>query len=238
MWNEVVKITLFANRYEMMVKAPSCESELISRVKQLAGLTLQQAAAQFKLDVPPHLKIMKGWVGQLIEKCLGTDAGNAPIPDFSQLGIELKTIPINHKGLPMESTFVSVVPLSFNTDLVWEKSEIYFKLKRVLWIPIEADHSIPLSARRIGHGILWSPNYEIEAVLKNDWEELMNMVAMGEINKITAHFGTYLQIRPKAAKGSSLCVCVGEEGKKIMTLPRGFYLRTCFTKMILKDYYL
>ena len=47
--------------------------------------------------------------------------------------------------------------------------------------------------------------------------------------------GEYLQIRPKAANGKVLCSCFDAEGNKVKTLPRGFYLRSTFTKTILKN---
>ena len=61
----------------------------------------------------------KGWVGQLIETMLGTDAANRSEPDFVKLGIELKTIPIDRKGRPKE-TRSYVLRLS----LRWEHGRI------------------------------------------------------------------------------------------------------------------
>ena len=62
------------------------------------------------------------------------------------------------------------------------------------------------------------------------------MLCFGEIDKISAKHGEYLQIRPKAANAASLAQTTLAEGETGLTLPRGFYLRTRFTNMLLKEY--
>ena len=63
----------------------------------------------------------------------------------------------------------------------------------------------------------------------------MELIAIGNIEKITARHGQYLQLRPKAADGKALTDAIGLEGKIIQTRPRGFYLRKEFTQQILAD---
>jgi len=84
---------------------------------------------------------------------------------------------------------------------------------------------------------LWSPSPREASDLQADWQELMDMVCMGELESISAHHGTYLQIRPKAADSRSRRWGVGETGEHVRTLPRGFYLRPSFTRNILQQHY-
>lgn len=222
-----------------MLSAPTTIEELMQRVNALAGLTLQQVADSIAAaDIPGSLRYTKGWVGQLLEAALGADADTESRPDFKSLNIELKTIPIDHQGKPQETTFVSYVPLLNSGYLTWYQSEVYHKLQHVLWMPIESDKNIPLAQRRIGSGLLWQPNVEQEALLRQDWEELMAMVTMGQLEKITARMGKVMQIRPKAANSRSLCWGISESGEKIQTLPRGFYLRNQFTHAILQKHFI
>ncbi len=84
----------------------------------------------------PHsrdLKRDKGWTGILLELWLGASAGSKPEQDFAALGVELKTIPIDSRGRPLETTFVCVAPLTGNSG-VTESSHVRHKLQRVLWI--------------------------------------------------------------------------------------------------------
>lgn len=212
--------------------APGSEAELLLRAAGLAGKTLALIAAEAGLDVPPDQKRMKGWVGQLIELRLGASAASLPEPDFREIGVELKTLPVNARGRPAESTYVCNVPLVGEIG-TWESSNVRRKLARVLWVPVEADSGIPLPQRRVGSAVLWSPVIEDVQALRADWEELTELIALEGVDRITARHGRYLQVRPKAANARVLTRYVDAQGAAAQTNPRGFYLRTLFTGKIL-----
>lgn len=219
----------------MRIPSPDSEYTLQQYCKTIEGLTFSQLASQLQLQIPAQPLQRKGWVGNAIELALGASAGSKSIPDFTQLGIELKTIPINHLGTPAESTFITSIPLLTIHLQCWQSSTCFDKLKRVLWIPIEGDPAIPFPYRRIGRGVIWSPSIADEAILKEDWEELTLMISTGKIADIHSNMGQYLQVRPKALNSRSLCYCYDDMGNKVPTLPRGFYLRSRFTARILLD---
>lgn len=211
------------------------EDELLNRCQLIEGLSFLQLAAFLQLTIPPTKEKRKGWTGLAIELALGTTAGSKAVPDFENLGIELKTLPLNANYKPAESTFVTSIPLLNIHQENWLSSQCYKKLKRILWIPIEGDREIPFEHRRIGRGFLWSPNQNEAAVLEEDWNELVLLITTGHLDEINARMGQYLQIRPKAANAKSLCYGFDIEGRKILTLPRGFYLRSSFTEQIVKS---
>ncbi len=210
---------------------PRSEDELMLRVRKLAGKTFGQVAADIGETVPTDQRHAKGWLGQLVEACLGATAGSRSVPDFESIGVELKTLPIDATGVPTESTFVCVTPMGEKAGTSWEESPVYRKLKRVLWLPVQAH--IPMLERRIAAGFLWSPDAQEYALLKADWDELMGMVLTGHVDDISGHQGEVLQIRPKAANASAETWGIGVDGGKVRTLPRGFYLRPAFTRAIL-----
>lgn len=216
---------------------PQSEAELLQRCHSIAGLSLGQLADTLQVPVPENLKRQKGWVGQLVELALGADAQSLAEPDFRAIGVELKTLPVDSSGSPRESTYICTVPLEEGIEADWESSWICRKLSRVLWLPVEADPSIPLPARRIGSALLWSPGKEELKLLRQDWEELTEMICMGELEQITARLGTVLQIRPKAANSRVRCRSVGTDGEAILTNPRGYYLRPAFTRRLLQQHY-
>lgn len=219
----------------IMKSEPKSEAELIARAQHIAGITFEELAEEAGIPVPPNLRRDKGWVGQLLEWHLGASAGSKPQQDFEQLGIELKTIPIGYSGKPLETTFVCVAPLIGVHGLTWETSHVRNKLSRVLWIPVEGEREIPLAERRVGSPLIWSPTEEEEVQLKTDWEELMEMIVIGQVEQITARHGEVLQLRPKAANSRALTEAYGASGRPIKTQPRGFYLRTQFTAKILQQ---
>ena len=214
---------------------PSTKEELLNHARALAGQTLGQVANCLNVSVPENLQHTKGWQGQLIETALGGIEPTFAGPDFPELGIELKTIPLDHRGLPKESTYVCAVELSEIHGQQWETSLIYNKLKQVLWIPIESGKHIPITQRHIGMPLLWSPDTTQEKLLKTDWEEHMEKISLGHIAEITAHMGNVLQVRPKAASGRMRRKSSNEQGETKDTLPRGFYLRPSFTSEILQQ---
>ncbi|HDL4663041.1 TPA: DNA mismatch repair endonuclease MutH, partial [Mannheimia haemolytica] len=156
--------------------------------------------------------------------------------DFAHLGIELKTIPVNQKGLPLETTFVSLAPLTQNNGIIWETSHVKHKLSRVLWIPVEGERKIPLAERHIGQPILWSPTITQESRLQQDWEELMELIVLGELHKINATLGEVLQLRPKGRNNRSITSAINAKGEIVQSLPLGFYLRKHFTAEILQNF--
>ena len=215
---------------------PQTLEQLLSQAQSIAGLTFGELADELHIPVPPDLKRDKGWVGMLLERALGATAGSKAEQDFSHLGVELKTLPINAEGYPLETTFVSLAPLVQNSGVKWENSHVRHKLSCVLWMPIEGSRHIPLRERHIGAPILWKPTAEQERQLKQDWEELMDLIVLGKLDQITARIGEVMQLRPKGANSRSVTKGIGKNGEIIDTLPLGFYLRKEFTAHILKAF--
>ena len=215
---------------------PQTLEQLLSQAQSIAGLTFGELADELHIPVPPDLKRDKGWGGMLLERALGATAGSKAEQDFSHLGVELKTLPINAEGYPLETTFVSLAPLVQNSGVKWENSHVRHKLSCVLWMPIEGSRHIPLRERHIGAPILWKPTAEQERQLKQDWEELMDLIVLGKLDQITARIGEVMQLRPKGANSRAVTKGIGKNGEIIDTLPLGFYLRKEFTAQILNAF--
>ena len=174
------------------IPSPASESELLERARALSGKTLGAIAAELGSSAPLDLLRAKGWAGQLLERVLGASAASRAEPDFEQLGIELKSLPVDRRGRPRESTFVCTVAFSEIGDVEWECSRVRRKLRRVLWLPIEADPELLPAERRVGEPLLWSPSAEEESALRFDWEELAGLIGRGEVEAITGHLGKWL----------------------------------------------
>lgn len=219
-----------------LVRETDSEEILMEKAHWIAGFTLGEIAELLSIPIPRDLKRDKGWVGTLIETALGAKAGSKPEQDFAHLGIELKTIPINRFGEPLETTFVSLAPLTHNHGITWQSAHLRHKLQRVLWIPIEGERQIPLSLRHIGQPVLWSPDADEEQQLRQDWEELMELIVFGRLNEINATLGEVLQLRPKGRNRQTQTLGINQEGQTVCTQPLGFYLRKNFTRRILQRF--
>ncbi len=207
------------------------EAELRRRAAALSGRTLEEVARSVSLTLGGDAVRTKGKVGELVERALGAYGGPLANHDFPHLAIELKTIPLDARGVPSESTYVCTVPIADAEREEWETSWARAKLSHVLWVPIEVD----ARPRRIGAPSFWRPTVEQERVLRADFEEAMGTIAIGGIEGLTAHAGRWLQVRPKARDGQARAHVRGRENEAIATVPRGFYLRARFTAALLKD---
>ena len=213
---------------------PRDEAELRRRLYRLAGLPLAAIAQRHALTVPEHLRRSKGWVGQLLERALGATAASRAQPDFPGLGIELKTIPVDEAGRPMESCFVASLDLAA-VDLRWETSPVRKKLLRVAWVAVQGSPRIPLAQRRCGAALIWSPSAQEEEALRADYESIVELLQDGV--RVTAHTGVFLQLRPKGRDAKALRWALDEEGAPARTAPRAFYLRRGFTESLLTKHF-
>ncbi|WP_341503042.1 DNA mismatch repair endonuclease MutH [Gallaecimonas sp. GXIMD4217] len=216
---------------------PQSLDELQDRARALSGFTLAELADRAGLSVPKDLKREKGWMGLLLEHFLGAQAGSRPEPDFPELGVELKTLPIDRQGRPLESTFVAVAPYEGWQGVQWQGSHVRAKLARVLWIPILAERSLAPAERLIATPMLHSLQPDEEAILRRDWEELVELLALGRFDEISAHKGQYLQLRPKAANGRVKTLARNSEGELVAVQPKGFYLRSLYTSRLLSQHF-
>lgn len=216
---------------------PHTLDELMTRAYALAGQSIGDIALRLKQRVPDNLTRSKGFIGQLLEMALGADAKQLDQPDFLALGIELKTCPIDHNGKVRESTFICSAPLPF-TEKHFSESRLYRKMASMLWCPIIMQPKQPLAERRLATPFLWSPEPHCLQILQQDWEELTTILKLGQFDRLSAHQGQYLQIRPKAPNAKTFVQVIADTGEKISTVPKGFYARSLFTQMILQEQYL
>jgi DNA mismatch repair protein MutH len=212
---------------------PKDETQLLKRSHQLAGLQIGQIAQKAQLTLPRSKKHGKGFVGQLLEQALGASAGNKPQPDFQELDIELKTLPVSPLGKVSETTFVCSIDLRDGFQKTWRESRVYHKLSRVLWVPVEDDPAQEWTLLRVGLPFIWSPTPAEESVLSTDWHDHMNLIAQGLSDGISAQRGEVLQIRPKAANSRVRRIAQDAQGDIFAAKPIGFYLRRQFTQQLL-----
>lgn len=219
--------------YPRPTAPPDSLEELLRRCRRLAGLTLGQLATSLDEPFPDDLGRHKGYIGKLLELALGTTASTRPLPDFEALGVELKTVPVDHSGRPRESTFVCTASLTHLADETWATSKVRQKLARVLYVLIESAPAVPARDRRVGLSVFAALDDEEERVLRTDWEDLASLIADGLADAISARRGVALQVRPKAANARVRRRAHDGEGERFATLPRGFYLRRSFTEAAL-----
>jgi DNA mismatch repair protein MutH len=218
-----------------MTPSPTSIDELFARAQALAGTTVGRLLHDLGLEASADPVRTKGSAGEVLELALGATGGSSRVHDFPALGVELKTIPVNAAGSPLESTYVCTLSLSDAESQEWDTSWVRAKLARVLFVPLVGAHGLPWKERVIGAPVLWSPTAAQDGVLRGDFDDVVGLIGVGRIEELTAHRGRWLQVRPKARDGSVRTIAWGSDGEAIATVPRGFYLRARFTGALLAD---
>lgn len=220
----------------MTIGPPRTEAELLARVRELAQWDLGEVADRLGVRPPRDLDRDKGWVGQLLESALGASAANRAEPDFVDLGVEMKTVPVDDRGRPRESTFVTAAAYRELLGADWTSSSVFHKTRRILWVPVESDASIPLTTRRIGQAILWSPSEADDAAFASDWSAFRAAARSG-LDALSGHLGVVLQLRPKARDGRARTEATLDDGTSVTARPLGVYLRRSFTADLFSNAY-
>ena len=209
---------------------------LLRHARALIGVNLADLADGLGLPAPAGRVRTKGWSGQIIERELGVDTGGARGPDFAALGIELKTVPVDARQEPLESTAVCQIdPIAIAADS-WATSYVRHKLGRVLWVALQVPGpTAPVGERTVAAVCLWSPSPEEEAVLAADFEGFVrDYFRRGRAAEITGHQGRALQVRPKGRDAADLRRAYDAGGNPVQIGKCGFYLRPAFVGRILR----
>ena len=113
---------------------PENAEQLKERLFSIMGKNLSDLASFAKIALPISPLHGKGFQGELMERLLGASAPGLPIPDFPNLGIELKTVPVSEDFKALESTFFCSAPLNEVRVKRFEDSILFHKISRVLFV--------------------------------------------------------------------------------------------------------
>jgi DNA mismatch repair protein MutH len=214
---------------------------LMAHARALVGVELAELADQLGLPVPAGAVRTKGWAGQILERELGVAVGGQRGPDFSALGVELKTVPVGPDLVPRESTAVCQIdPIAIAAES-WDSSYVRHKLQRVLFMALEDLRGRSAAAgsvgdRRVVAARLWSPSPEDERALRADFELFVRTYfRLGRADEITGHLGVVLQVRPKGRNAADRRAGYDAQGRPTQVGTCGFYLRPSFVGRILRE---
>lgn len=227
-----------ASRSKRLTVADAVDLDaLLRHARALLGTTLAELADGMGLPVPVGAVKTKGWSGQIVERELGGGGSGVHGPDFSTLGIELKTTPVRHDWVPLESTAVCHIDPIAIAGESWATSYVRRKLAKVLFVALEVpEGSVSVGDRRVVAVRLWSPSPSEEALLRADFELFVReYFRRGRATEITGHLGKVLQVRPKARDASDVRGAFGPDGAPVRIGKSGFYLRPAFVCGILRS---
>jgi DNA mismatch repair protein MutH len=211
---------------------------LLAHARALVGVTLAELADGLGLPVPVGRVRTKGWPGRIIERELGAGEGGGRGLDFTALGVELKTVPLDRAGDPRESTAVCHIDPVGIAGESWETSYVRSKLAQVLFVGLEVlEREASVGDRRVSLVRLWAPSGADEQVLRADFEHFVRgYFRRGRAAEITGREGVALQVRPKGRNAEDLQDAFGPDGRPVRIGKCGFYLRPGFVGRILRNH--
>lgn len=217
---------------------PQSVATLQERLEHILGRSIAELSALALLEPPRQSSGAKGYVGQLIELFLGAHSHNRPDPDFIDLGIELKTMPVGFDLMPQESTFVCSATINPRFMVPFTQSALYHKLKHVLFVLILAPKSVKLTLgeRRVLGYFFFQLQEPYFKTIETDYNEFQEMIFAGHAREIDGSMGTLVQLRPKATHANEVICITDSEGNRTYTKPRGYYLRTSFTRELVNTF--
>ena len=216
---------------------PRSITSILNYAKGLEGSTL---AEKCNPDIKEGNLSGKGNFGQYLEKYyFGFNPNNNPEPDFSYVGVELKTGAIKRttKGFRAKErlsigaiNFKDIVNETFETSHLWEKIK-----KPLLVFHIYKKGDDPRNFYITNVNIIQYSKSEI-AQIKEDWNLIKNKVVEGNAHQISGGDTLYLEAATTGGKNQKYI----EQPKSLeLAHPRRFALKPAFvTNLLNKDEYL
>lgn len=204
---------------------------LIDKLQPYIGQSMKAIASQKNMA----FKHDKGQIGQLVEQLLGVQSNSFAGPDLPELGVEIKTLPLNFKKNVLEHTHIGKISLPFK-ETSFHNSSLWLKMRQILFVPIIAKPKSSMSEKILAQPFLWKANCEEQKQIEQDWLELSSFLRCGQFTEIDSKIGEILHIRPKASHGKDLTF-IQQEKNSYHVLPLGFYLRKSFTQHLIARNY-
>jgi len=152
--------------------AAAFEGHVLSVLAPYVGMTFDRLAKA----VGRTGKGGKGAVATVVRSMVGEKAKGRS-GDFARYGIEVKIVPVNHRGKLVERmSFPAFVheELVFET---WPDSDLLGRLNRLLIIPVHREKKVSLSQTTLGRPFFWSPTEgELEGISR-EWEVVRRLIA-------------------------------------------------------------
>lgn len=150
----------------------------------------------------------KTGVGNLVEWFLGKPPNNSDEPDIPELGIEVKTIPLELRGKgvkslgPKEPTSLTMIDFARVAEQDWNEAYVRKKLQRILWVPYVHNYD-DKREHTFCEPFLWTPPEGDVPQLKEDYGVVRAVIREGRPHELSEQLSVVLAARRKGQKGST-----------------------------------
>jgi len=160
--------------------------EILERASALVGTTIGEALELTAPTLLPSLRT-KGDVGGLYERFFGVGGGEAG-PDFADVGIELKSVPLIKKSgrwQAKERTAITQINYRSVCDLPFDESVLDVKTRRILFVFFAWHPNVPSSDFVTLGALLHARRPFDEALLRDAYEHVREMTLAGRAHELS-----------------------------------------------------
>jgi len=208
-----------ATEAEIIQRAESLPGRLVGNLEDLVGGRSGQG---------------KGDVGLTVERFFRIAQNALPEPDFPAAGIELKVVPLVHRGGSMrvkERTVITMIDYNSLVLETWTNAHVRRKL-HILFVffehlPAESKALFPIRAV-----LLWNPDAVTGALLRADWERVRIKVRQGRATELSESDGRVLG---PCTKGTDSTTLRDQPFSSVRAKSRAFALKPAFTFQLYKN---
>jgi DNA mismatch repair protein MutH len=156
--------------------------ELRNRAESLKG--------KFISELKPNIDVKdKGAIGKIIEEFgFGLKNNSDAQPDFLEVGVELKVVPLktSGKGLSVkERTKICSINYNFIIDSNWETSNAKHKLDHILFVFYEYNKIVHLNSQIKDFYFFELKNQLAEPIIQLDWKRTKQFVIEGKAHELS-----------------------------------------------------
>jgi DNA mismatch repair endonuclease MutH len=182
--------------------------EAVAFLQELVGCDLRALADRHGVTVFRQGKLNKGWVGHVVERCLGLALSPAQAPDGG--GWELKVVSLNEtsKGWkPKETIQITMINPVQVEQTPFENSHLYMKLRRVVicgreFVDMKESRARLIAVRPFD---LDEPrNNDVKEQIKRDYEDVRSAIRCRGFEALTGEMGVLVQPRTKGPGHGSI----------------------------------
>jgi DNA mismatch repair protein MutH len=212
------------------VRDPEQEFEraMLAKLRAVEGKTIVDVATRVGMTVGRD----KSAAARVVRHVLGQKSKGRH-GDFERFGVELKTVPIDHRGRPVESTsFPSFVheEIQFET---WPDSDLLGRLNRILFVPIRRSKGQPQGQGVLQRAFFWSPPERDLVEISLEWERYRALISAGRARDLPKASETvFIHVRPKARNAQDREMAPG--GFEVIR--KSFWLNSGYVERIIREH--
>lgn len=214
------------------------QHELLAHALTLNGSTSRAlavaiGAAEFNSSA---IATGKTGVGALVEEFFGKPPDNLSQPDFPELGIEMKTLPMKMSGASWtvkEPTSITQIDYFRLLDEAWPDASVREKISHILWVPYE-HNTYDKRLAQFRRAFLWQPPETDWPLFGVDYDRVRAEVDAGRAHLLSESMCRFLAPRRKGAKGSTR----KQPRSDILAKTRAWAFKPPYTRPILERHVL